>query len=82
MITVTKRKMITITITDETTSQDEPFFFTRLKSSSSIISSGFWEGRAEQAKKHSIKIKVLKEAGKGGNEQSISFITFDELKDI
>ena len=80
MITVTKRKMITIT--EETTSQDEPFFFTRLKSSSSIISSGFWEGRAEQAKKHSIKIKVLKEAGKGGNEQSISFITFDELKDI
>lgn len=80
MITVTKRKMITII--DETTSQDEPFFFTRLKSRSSIISSGFWEGRAEQAKKHGIKIKVIKEAGKGGYGQSISFISFDDLKDI
>lgn len=80
MIAVTKRKMITIT--DETTSQDEPFFFTRLKSRSSIISSGFWEGRAEQAKKHGIKIKVAKESDNDGNGQSISFISFDELKDI
>lgn len=71
-----------IKIIEETTSQDEPFFFTRLKSRSSIISSGFWEGRAEQAKNHGIKIKVIKESDKEGNGQSMSFISFDELKDI
>ena len=72
-----------IKIIEETASEGVSIFFSRiLKSRPSIISSGFWEGRAEQAKKHGIKIKVIKESDKGGNEQSISFISFDELKDI
>ncbi len=67
---------------EETTSEGVSIFFERCTSRASKTRLSFYEELAEEAKKHGIKIKILKESDSDGMGQGVSFISFDELKDI
>lgn len=71
-----------ITTREEASTEGVSIFFERCTSRALKTRIKFYEELAEEAKKHGINIKTLKESDSDGMGQSVSFISFDELKDI